>query len=330
MNIKDYNIIVTGGFGFIGSNFVKFLNDKGIIPYIIEKFEIENDTRWNNIKDLNFILLDPKDDLPYPFITVSLGASVDTTEKFSKNLWDNNVFFNIKLQKESHKFIYASSASVYGNSFDFTERLDGLVPCSPYAVSKLCLDRYFFKCNNFENVYGLRLFNCYGPRERHKERMASVIYKALTKQHPIYKKRGTDDVENAQFLYESYPKQYFEEVNREGWKLFKSDKKISRDFIFSEDVCRVFWHFITKEDIPAGVFNVGSGTDRTFEDIVKTVDSTLPIVYMEIPEDLKKQYQYFTKANLIKLRTVAGYTEPFTALEDGIEQTRQYLIDNPI
>ena len=197
--------------------------------------------------------------------------------------------------------IYASSGSVYGNEeMDFTERIDGLIPTNAYAFTKWSLDS---NMHRRPGAYGLRFFNVYGPREQAKGDMASLVHKGLAKEAPLY---------------------------RDGqWKLFKSHRpdvrhgEQARDFVHVDDVCNVIWHFATT-DQARGIYNVGSGTARTFNDLVTAVDPTLPIEYVDMPEVLRPQYQYHTKADLTKLRA-AGYTEPFMTLEQGVEKTREWL-----
>ena len=295
-------LIVTGAFGFIGSNLVEALNRRGIVPYVIDKWKVD-DPKWKNIRGLNFIRIDESEvgSLTLPgekLVVVALGASVDTREGMSEALWENNVESVIRLSCHADKFIYASSGATYGlEENDFTERVVGLRAANPYAQTKLALDDYFY---NKDRTYGLRFFNVFGPREFHKGDMASLVTKGLLKQPPLYADGK--------------------------WHLFKhpSGLPISRDFVFVGDVVKAIIHFVDTNGIKSGVYNIGSGESRSFESLVKAVED-IPIEYVDLPDALKDQYQRVTKANLTKLREVAGYKEPFLTLEEGIEKTREWL-----
>lgn len=299
------NVLLTGGFGFIGSNLVEFLNSKGIVPWILEDWDNIGE-KWRNVAGLRFRRW--AGDCFWPMdVIVALGANVSTTEPMNEKLWRNNIdeipqlLGRFRSFSNEPKVIYASSAAVYGGeSKDFTERNDGLKPRNAYAFTKLELDKAM------ENRgYGLRFFNVYGPRETYKGNMASVVHKALTKQLPIY---FTDDDEKGR------------------WNLFETTPEARRDFIYVGDICKIIWFFMTNN--PAfGTYNAGTGVARTFKDIVTAVEP-LPIEHSPLPEHMRAGYQYFTQADLTKLRA-AGYTEPFVSLEEGIELTRKYLIDNP-
>lgn len=284
-------ILVTGGFGFIGSNLVKYLNEKGIKPYVSDN-SIEN---WKNVASLDFyfeLVLQN-----YYDIIVHLGANVDTTEEMNFRLWANNVDYPInELINRCGKFIYASSAATYGaEELDFRERLFNLAPLNAYAFTKLQLDRLL---ENRYNCVGLRFFNVYGPNEGHKGKMASVVHQVLSKKTPIYIKDGEYN------LFKSY---------RDG--INHGEQK--RDFIHVSDICRVIYFFIKKQS-PSGIFNVGTGKARSFNDLIKAIDPEALIHYVEMPEGLKKQYQYYTCANIKKLRE-AGYTQEFIDIEEGVK-----------
>lgn len=300
----EKKIIVTGGWGFVGSNVVRLLNSKGIRPAVT----LRGYGSWRNVAGLSFDLMDtPFGHIDTNTIVVHLGANVRTDEPMDEGLWDNNVEYSLDLAAQCRnwdaKFIYASSASVYGNSGDFTERIDGLSPLNAYAQTKLMVDNKLFWSNTPPKTYGLRLFNVFGNGEAHKGGMASPIYKGLNKVEPLYRAviRPSDRPHS-----EAY------------WSLFKGDRPISRDFVFAEDVAKVIYHFITKDDIPSGLFNVGSGVSTTFEDVVRAIDSALPIHYTPIPENLRAGYQYFSQANLNRLRVIANYQEPFKTVPEAI------------
>jgi len=317
---------LTGGFGFIGSSLVEYLNKQGISPYIIEHQDNVGE-KWRNVMGLRFTLLDSIYDINKvdgPVSIVHLGANVDTREKMNRQLWQNNLTFTTDLFAAAQeyqvvdKFIYASSGAVYGNEEnEFSERIEGLKPTNAYAATKLLVDNHFFgtgKKWESPRVYGLRFFNVYGSgREQAKGDMASLVYKGLTRQKP---------------LYDLYPSHLGEGHPR--WNLFKShrfgikDGEQARDFIHIEDICKGIYHFLTA-NAPSGIYNLGSGVARTFNDLVKAIDPNIPIKYVDMPAVLRPQYQYRTCANLTKLREVAGYKEPFLTLEEGIEKTREWL-----
>ena len=301
----------------MGSNLIEFLNKKGIMPYVYDTGAFEGE-KWKNVIGLKYLLIDsPPLFSTYDFdVIVHLGANTDTRDKMSPELWENNVDFTQKMLAQlrcSKKLIYASSGATYGaESQNFQERIDGLKPLNAYAFTKLYLDNYFFGINDTKNVFGLRFFNAFGPRENHKDDMASMAHRALFKDPSIY--------QSASNFPERLP----------AWKLYKSyregieDGGAKRDFIYVEDVCEVIWHFI-ENDCPHGIYNVGSGVASSFNDLVKIVDPTMPIDYVEMPPALQKQYQYYTRANLEKLRNIAGYKGRMTALEEGVRLTREKM-----
>lgn len=310
-------ILISGGFGFVGSNLIRFLNAKGITPYVYDTAALTSE-QWKNVAGLSFNLIaDPFD---YYDIIVHLGANSSTKSLMSPELFKNNFEFSKNLFPSSFKtkFIYASSASTYGaEEKDFVERVDGLKPLNAYGFLKLHFDKWISsKINGHrnKNVIGLRFFNVYGPGEGFKGDMASVVHKALNKIQPLYGKKN----------------EFWNSPILPTWNLFKSHHKGTkngeqmRDFVYVEDICKAIWHFI-ENDCESGIYNLGSGKARSFNDLVKVVDPTIPIEYVEMPAQLKTHYQYFTEANLTKLREVAGYKDEFTSLEDGIKKTREIL-----
>ena len=303
-------VLVTGACGFIGSNLVKFLNAKGVTPHVYDP-KLTTSEQWKNLAGLNFVIvIDPFAHLgasSYDAI-IHLGASSATTSPMSPELFENNFEFSKKLfLSHSHsKFIYASSAAIYGSEEkDFTERCDGLKPNNPYGFLKLQFDKWMsnelFKNDKW---VGLRFFNAFGPSESHKGNMASVVHKAINKVAPLVSSVAKGRVES----------EY-------AFNLFESSDQIKRDFVFVEDICSVI-NFFIENDCESGIYNVGSGQARSFVDLVTAVDPNIPINYVKIPDELAAHYQRFTQANLTKLRA-AGYNEPFTSLEDGIEKMRK-------
>lgn len=295
---KGAHVVLTGAFGFIGSAMLRLLNSKSIAPYVIEQTVTER--KLKNVAGLQYHLVDAP---PYPGLPctiVHLGADVVTTAPDTSSLQANNVDYTLKLLETRHdycgaipRFIYASSAAVYGNEeHDFTERLD-VKPMNPYAGTKLKLDQIL---NGEPNVYGLRFFNVFGQGESHKGNMKSVVTRAI-------------EITNGVF-----------EIFKTG-RANIADGEQARDFIHVDDVCKVIWHFIDTDDNAGGLFNVGSGHAISFNEIADVLG--LEKRYVDMPEAVKAQYQYYTKADLTKLRA-HGYTEPFLTLEEGIKLTREY------
>jgi ADP-L-glycero-D-manno-heptose 6-epimerase len=273
-----------------------------------------NPESWQNLVGLKFKIVKYVHPLMAEDILVHLGARVNTKEKFSAELYRDNVSSSMELFGcggqmgiRWKKIIYASSAAVYGREEkDFSERLD-VKPINAYAFTKLQLDCEVENLKSClpHNIYGLRFFNVYGPREEFKGDMKSVISKVLLKEMG-----------------------YFDR-NESGITLFKSDRpgvkdgEQKRDFVFVEDVCRVIKFFIDTDSQP-GIYNVGSGKARSFNELAKAINPNIKTNYIDMPEDLKKQYQYFTQANLDKL-SLQGYdVNSFKSLEYGIEKTREY------
>lgn len=317
-------IVVTGAAGFIGSNLVSFLNKNGIDNIIlsdafsnevknrnlagkkyIEKIHRETFFGWieKNGRDIDFIF--------------HIGARTDTTEfdkrvfdklnlGYSKKIWESCVKLNIPL-------LYASSAATYGlgecgyeDSHDIVERLK---PLNPYGESKNEFDKWVLQQKDTPPFwYGVKFFNVYGPNEYHKARMASVIFHA------------------------------FNQISDTGMmKLFRShnpeykDGEQKRDFIYVKDVTDVLFYLMNyKKD--SGIYNIGTGKARTFLDLTrstfKAMNAMEKIQFVDTPADIRDKYQYFTEANMDKLRST-GYKKEFTSLENGVEEyVKDYLIKN--
>lgn len=292
-------IVITGGFGFIGSNLVRLLNSKGITPYIIDKTDAIG-RKWRNMVGLSFNLVKA-----IPCIVdsdwrvIHLGADVDTTAPMTAALWENNVDYSLNLWRETMdregRFIYASSASIYGaEEVDFRERVEGMKPLNAYAFTKWQLDSAF---KDKPNVYGLRFFNCYGSGEEHKAGMRSLVQRAVS----------GDFVKDGVF-----------EIFKTGRPDIK-DGDQARDFIHVEDVCSVIWHFIETEDTKGGLFNVGSGVATSFNQIAEVLG--VQPKYIDMPIIVKDQYQFYTKADLTKLRA-HGYDKLFMSVAEGIAKMK--------
>ena len=315
------NIIVTGAAGFIGSCMVGYLNRLGHENLIIvDEFDrpdkypnLEGKVWWHKVdREELFTWLESKK--PKVTQVYHLGARTDTTEfdyavherlnlEYSKKIWRHCTEHGIPL-------VYASSAATYGSgehgyldSHDLPERL---VPLNPYGVSKNEFDKWALKqAGTPPHWYGLKFFNVYGPNEYHKGRMASVIWHSFLqiREHGYVK------------LFKSHRPDY-----KDGQQL--------RDFIYVMDLIRVC-HWLMGQLPESGLYNLGTGRARSFEDLVKATYKGLfiesDIRYIDMPEDIRDKYQYFTEADMSKLRR-AGYDEPFHTLEQGVvEYVREYL-----
>ena len=245
-----------------------------------------------------------------------IGARTDTTEfdlaifeklnlDYSKKLWNICAEYNIP-------FIYASSAATYGmGEFGFKdshELVEKLIPLNPYGESKNDFDKWVLKQKYQPSFWaGFKFFNVYGPNEFHKGRMASVIF------HAVKQIKITGEMK----LFRSHHADY-----KDGEQL--------RDFIYVKDVVEVLT-FTMQNQNSIGIFNLGSGRARTFNDLVKAtflaMDLENNISYINTPEDIRDKYQYFTEANMQKLESF-GYEKPFTDLELGVKDyVQNYLLD---
>lgn len=319
---KHKVILLTGAAGFIGSYLLGYLNKKGFSEIIIADDFSEED-KWFNFDSKQFIAKVEREQLfewlkkeqPQIDFVFHLGARTDTTEfdysvheklnvQYSKSIWNYCADKNIPL-------VYASSAATYGNGDlgynDDHEIVEKLQPLNPYGISKNEFDKWALKQAAQPPFWaGLKFFNVYGPNEYHKGRMASVIF------HSFNQVKSTGKVK----LFRSHKPDF-----KDGQQL--------RDFIYVEDVARVcYW--LMENPIASGLYNLGTGKARTFEDLVKatfTAMSREPVIeYIDMPEDIRDKYQYFTEADMTKLR-VAGYEEKFYSLEDGVaDYVKKYLL----
>jgi ADP-L-glycero-D-manno-heptose 6-epimerase len=243
-----------------------------------------------------------------------MGANSSTTEKDADHLFANNYLYTKTLAEFSLinniRFIYASSAATYGDgSLGFNDdesKCDTLRPLNMYGYSKSMFDIWAVNQDVFNKIVGLKYFNVFGPNEYHKGDMRSVVHKA------------------------------FEQVRDTGKvKLFKSgnpkykDGEQMRDFIYVKDAVDMTLHFLDNKNIN-GLFNIGSGKARTWNDLVtalfKAMEKPVNIEYIYLPDHLADKYQYFTEANLSKLKS-GGYKKEITSLENGInDYVKNYLL----
>ena len=314
-------IIVTGAAGFIGSGLISRLNQDGFNNIIavddfskIEKAEnLEGKTIQERVERSSLFKWIDENPRDIEFI-FHIGARTDTTEfdkeifdelnvNFSKDIWQKCIAYQIPL-------VYASSAATYGLGelgYDDNEALiPQLKPLNPYGDSKNDFDIWALEQEEKPFFWvGLKFFNVYGPNEYHKSRMASVIF------HAFNQIKATEKMK----LFRSHNPDY-------------KDGEQMRDFIYVKDlidVCIFFMHH--RKD--SGIYNLGSGQARTFKDLVTntfiSMDKTPDISYVDTPADIRDKYQYFTEANMAKLRSI-GYSKPFHTLEEGIDDyVKNYL-----
>ncbi|WP_159990952.1 ADP-glyceromanno-heptose 6-epimerase [Pelistega ratti] len=313
-------IVVTGAAGFIGSNIVKGLNEKGITNILCVD-DLTDGPKFVNLVDCQiadymdkdlFRTLIKVDRLPRIKAIIHQGACSDTTEQDGRYMMDNNYQVTFELfqycQTKRIPFLYASSAAVYGASEKYIEDLQYERPLNVYGYSKFLFDqvvrRHMHQLQ--AQVVGLRYFNVYGPREQHKGRMASVAFHNM-----------------GQFQREGFLKLF---GGYDGW----GNGEQSRDFISVEDVVKVNLFFLEHPD-KSGIFNCGTGRAQPFNDVAQAVITHLggqalsldemvsqgKLRYIDFPEDLKGRYQSFTQADLTNLRAV-GYTDDFLDVHTGI------------
>lgn len=319
---KEDIIVVTGAAGFIGSCMVGFLNKKGYDNLIlVDEFDHKN--KEKNLEGKSFLLQidrniffewlgDAANKVDHVF---HLGARTDTTEFdytihekwnviFSKNIWNYCTKKNIPL-------VYASSAATYGNGEfgykDDHDIVDRLEPLNPYGVSKNEFDKWaLLQIEQPLFWAGMKFFNVFGPNEYHKGRMASVIFHSFNQINDSGKVR----------LFKSHK------------EAFKDGEQL-RDFIYVVDVLNVcLWMMENKPS--SGLYNLGTGKARTFKDLVLSIFKSLelePVIeFIDTPEDIRDKYQYFTEADMKKLRD-AGYDKEFTSLGNAVDAyVQQFLL----
>lgn len=360
-------IIVTGAAGFIGSCMVQYLTELGYNNLIlVDDFGVEEKRR--NWEGKNFETIVERQNLfdwlaqqnPKIDFVIHLGARTDTTEfnyaihqelnvEYSQDIW-------IYCTEKKIPLIYASSAATYGNGefgYDDNREIENLHPLNPYGISKNEFDKWALQQKWKPPFWaGLKFFNVYGPNEYHKARMASVIYHSFNQ----IKKDGVVK------LFKSH-KEGFE--NGKQLRDFIYVKDVVKVIAWMMEECRMTvdsWKMTGKEklkdgsikmkgkkfslstvngqlssqnqQLSSGIYNLGTGKARTFEDLVKATFAGLKmepkIEFIDMPEDIREKYQYFTEANMKKLRD-AGYSEEFYSLEEGvIDYVRNYLSENKI
>jgi ADP-L-glycero-D-manno-heptose 6-epimerase len=306
-------LIVTGGAGFIGSNLVHALNRLGRDDILVVD-DLTDGHKFRNIATARIADYLDRDDFrdriargaafgPVEAV-FHQGACTDTTEWDGRTMLDTNFAFSKELfawcQERGVPLVYASSAAVYGAAAEFSEDMEGLRPLNVYGWSKLLFDRWVARRRGDlkARVVGLRYFNVYGPGEAHKGRMASVVHH-FSKQ-----------------IEETGVVKVFAGSHGHG------DGEHRRDFVFVGDVVKVnVWACGSTE--ADGLYNVGTGASRTFNDIARAVidfHGRGRIEYIPFPDDLRPAYQPVTQADIGRLRA-AGYADPFVPPDVGVPET---------
>ena len=313
--------IVTGGAGFIGSNIVAALNARGEGDILVVD-ERDLGDKAKNLEGLSYAECVGKDAfrealnrdrLGDAAVVFHMGACSSTTETDADFLEDNNYLYTRELcdwcLKRRVRFVYASSGATYGDgSLGYSDDdavTPTLKPLNLYGLSKQKFDMWALESRLFDRIVGLKFFNVYGPREDHKGDMRSVVHKAY----------GQIMQTGKVMLFKSYKPAY-----RDGEQV--------RDFVYVKDAVDVALYFGENREAN-GLFNVGTGTTRTWNDLVTAVFAAtgreVRVDYIEMPEHLRDRYQYKTQADIRKLRRI-GYDRPFTSLEEGVrDYVQSYL-----
>lgn len=312
--------IVTGGAGFIGSAIVWKLNEMGVHDILIVD-NLGHRDKWKNLVNRRyadymhktaFLELVAHDKAPAPSAVIHMGACSSTTETDAEYLMENNYRYSRMLcqwaLRHKARFINASSAATYGGGAqgfnDDEEGMRTLRPLNMYGYTKLLFDLWAQEHNVLPTIASLKFFNVFGPNEYHKDDMRSVVCKA------------------------------YEQIKTDGrLKLFKSHRKgytnggQKRDFVYVKDCVEVVRWLLEHPDVN-GVFNVGTGTARSFNDLAKAVFKSMKkgmkIDYIDMPPHLREKYQYFTQSNMDKLQA-AGCDVSFRPLEEAV---RDYVVNH--
>ncbi|MBL9190140.1 MAG: ADP-glyceromanno-heptose 6-epimerase [Opitutaceae bacterium] len=318
-------ILVTGGAGFIGSALVWALNQRGHTDIVISDF-LGTDEKWKNLVALNYAdYLDAAElrrrvasgaaGLGKFSAVFHLGACSATTEKDAGYLADNNYAYTKELAAwslaQDARFIYASSAATYGDGAqgmdDRDENIARLRPLNMYGYSKHLFDLHAQRVGWLSRIVGVKYFNVFGPNEDHKADMRSLVNKAY--QQIL----ATGRVQ----LFKSHKPEF-------------KDGEQMRDFLYVKDAVEMTLHFAEKAPSAGGLYNLGSGEANTWLTLARGIFAALgrapAIDFIDMPEVLRGKYQYYTKADIAKLRAT-GYTRPMTPLAEAVrDYVQHYLV----
>ncbi|MCX7927467.1 MAG: ADP-glyceromanno-heptose 6-epimerase [Candidatus Omnitrophica bacterium] len=314
-------IVVTGGAGFIGSCIIARLNASSVKEIIVVD-HLDATPKWKNLvgkevedfvdKDEFLVALERNKFHKKIDAIIHMGACTSTTETNASYLMENNYLYSKRLCQwaVAHKvlFLYASSAATYGAGelgFSDDDRITvKLKPLNIYGYSKQLFDLWVIKNRLINKVAGFKFFNVFGPNEYHKGDMRSVIAKSFDEVIQHKKIR----------LFKSYRKDY-------------ADGEQKRDFIYVKDAAEIVYYFLT-HPAKKGIYNVGTGKARTWNDLARALFRALkskPVIeYIDMPTALRDKYQYFTQADITKLRKV-GYKSNFYSLEEAVKDYVSYL-----
>ena len=320
-------IVITGGAGMIGSIIAWHLNTKLKRDDLIIADHITHEAQWQNLVHRHYVEYLDRDQL-FDFLeendeidaVIHMGAISATTERDFNKLVEANIHYSQDLwgwcTENDVPFFYASSAATYGDgSAGYDDaNIDKLRPLNGYGYSKHFFDQWVLRQTPESSPpawAGFKFFNVYGPNEYHKERMASVAFHTFNQ----FSETGTMKL-------------------FKGTKAGVKDGEQLRDFVYVKDCANIVAHFfsaaLTKKPAPNGIYNIGTGIARTFKDLATNVMESMGkaphITYIDMPADLQGKYQYFTEANMAKLRK-AGYNAAMTSLEDGVKDyVQNYLM----
>lgn len=292
-------IIVTGGAGFIGSAIIWKLNTRGISDILVTD-HLGTSEKWKNLVNLRFNDYMDRDLFIKKLEAGDFGNSIDaiihmgacsaTTEKNADYLMENNFHYTVRLAQwavsNKSRFIYASSAATYGSGevgyVDADEKMELLKPLNMYGYSKHLFDKYALRMGWLDRIVGLKFFNVFGPNEYHKGDMKSIVCKS----YPLIRDEGRMS------LFKSHLEKY-------------GDGEQVRDFIYVKDAVEMALYFLDNREID-GVYNIGTGLGHTWNELAHAMFSACgknsSINYIDMPEHIREKYQYFTKAELEKLR----------------------------
>jgi len=312
-------IVLTGGAGFIGSCFLWKLNSEGIDDVIVVD-DLDDTDKWKNLSGKKFKEYIQKDEfirmveagkIKKPEHIIHMGACSSTTCTDGEYLIKNNYEYSKVLAKwaveKKASYIYASSAATYGAGGegydDDPQKIISLRPLNMYGYSKQLFDLWIMRNCLADKVTGLKFFNVFGPNEYHKGEMMSVVCKKF------------NEVKNGNIaLFKSYKNEY-------------ADGEQKRDFIYIKDAVRIMYELLCHPD-RTGIFNLGTGKARSWNDLARAMFSSMgkqpDIKYVDMPEELRTRYQYFTQAKMDRLKNT-GCDTTCLSLEEAVADYGDYL-----